>query len=370
MKNQRIASVDALRGFDMLWIIGAEFIFIALAKITQWPIFNWLSFHMEHADWEGFRFYDNIFPLFLFLAGVSLPFSILKRKEKGESILHIYSHIAKRMLILVLLGCLVNGMLSSDWHGFAAVRYASVLGRIGIAWAFAAVLILHFDYKKLIAIVVGILLIYWAMLMFIAVPNVGAGVMTVEGNFASYIDQQYLPGILYRKVMDPEGLLSTIPAVATALLGALTGFFLKINDAKISRSKKTVYMALAGFVLFGLGYAWSFNFPIIKSIWTSSFVLVVAGLDLVLLSVFYYLVDVKGYTKFAFPFKVIGMNSIAIYICVSGALRFSAIRDFFFKAFVSVLPTDYQLLVNALLLVSIEWLFLYFLYKKDIFLKV
>lgn len=368
--TQRIASIDALRGFDMLWIIGAEKIIVTAAALTNLPILNWAAFHMDHAAWEGFRFYDNIFPLFLFLAGVSLPFSILRRKQKGESLTSIYKHIIMRMIVLVVLGCLVNGMLANPWNGFGAVRYASVLGRIGIAWGVAAMLLLHFDYKKLIAIAVSILIAYWAMLKFIPVPNVGAGVFTLDGNLASYLDQRFLPGVLYRNVMDPEGLLSTLPAVSTALIGAITGFFIQSTHARLNPVKKAMYMAISGAVFIALGYAWNIDLPIIKSIWSSSFVLVAAGLALILLSVFYFLIDVKGYHRFAFPFKVVGMNSIFIYLCTEGALQLHATSKFFFSAPISLLPEVAQPFAASIFVLSIEWYLLYFLYKKGIFFKI
>lgn len=370
MKPQRIASIDALRGFDMLWIAGGEAIIIALSNITGLPVFNWLSFHMEHAEWAGFRFYDNIFPLFLFLAGVSFPFSLAKRKFNKDSNLKIYRHIFTRVLILIFLGCLVNGMLANSWNGFSQVRYASVLGRIGLAWGIAAVLTMHFDVRKLIIITGSILVGYWLSMMFIPVPGYGAGVMTVEGNLASYIDRLYLPGVLYCGVMDPEGLFSTIPAVATALLGVLTGYFIKSTDKRFSPFRKAMLMALSGILLIVLGQLWSLHFPIIKSIWTSSFVLMAGGFDLLLLSLFYLIIDVWHWHKWAFAFTVIGMNSITIYLCVQGALRFSTTRDFFFTAPISLFSPLYQPLVAACLLVLVEWGFLYFLYKKGIFFKV
>jgi predicted acyltransferase len=370
MKQQRIASIDALRGFDMLWIMGAELIVVALATYTQWPIMKTLAFHMDHPVWEGFRFYDNIFPLFLFLAGVSLPFSLIRRKEKGENMKTIYAHIAKRTLILIFLGCLVNGMLASEWNGFSGVRYASVLGRIGTAWGIAAVLALNFDVKKIAIISGSILVGYWAFMMFVPVPGIGAGVMTMEGNWASYIDQHILPGVLYQKVMDPEGIFSTIPAVSTALFGVLTGYFLKTSHDIFSPSRKALYMFLAGLAFLLLGLIWSLHFPVIKSIWTSSFTCLTAGIDLVLLALFYYIIDVKQFTKWAFPFKVIGMNSITIYLMVHGALTFGGTRDFFFTALISVFPVDFQPVLSAILLLLVEWVVLYYLYKKEIFLKV
>jgi predicted acyltransferase len=211
---------------------------------------------------------------------------------------------------------------------------------------------------------------YWAFMMFVPVPGIGAGVMTMGENWASYIDRHILPGVLYRGVMDPEGLFSTIPAVATALMGVLTGFFLKSDNPKYTPSRKTAYMLLLGAGLIILGIIWSLHFPVIKSIWSSSFACIVGGIDLILLGVFYFIIDVKQYTKWAFPFKVIGMNSITIYLFTHGALTFYSTRDFFFKAFVSMVSPDFQPVLSAIILLGVEWIVLYYLYKKEIFLKV
>ena len=152
-KSERLVSVDALRGFDMFWIAGGEVIVAALAKYTNWPVFNWMHTQMEHVEWNGFHFYDVIFPLFLFLAGVSMPFSILKRKERGDSMKDIYIHLIKRVLILIGLGMIYNGALS-----FENVRVASVLARIGLGWFFASLIVLNFKPKHLLIWFWGILL--------------------------------------------------------------------------------------------------------------------------------------------------------------------------------------------------------------------
>jgi len=139
-KPERLLSLDTLRGFDMFWIAGGEYLMVTLAAFTGWPFFQWAAEQMEHVEWEGFRFYDMIFPLFLFIAGVSMPFSILKRKQRGEDMRKIYRHLLTRLFLLILLGLIYNGLLRLD---FENQRYSSVLARIGIGWFFAAVIVLN-----------------------------------------------------------------------------------------------------------------------------------------------------------------------------------------------------------------------------------
>src|SRR5512145_391711 len=152
-KPDRLLSLDTLRGFDMFWIAGGETLMVSLAALTGWPFMQWIASQMEHVEWEGFKFYDNIFPLFLFIAGVSMPFSLLKRKQRGENMRSIYIHVFKRMLMLVLLGLIYNGLLRLD---FENQRYASVLARIGIAWFFAAIIVLNTNIRGQILWFVGI----------------------------------------------------------------------------------------------------------------------------------------------------------------------------------------------------------------------
>jgi predicted acyltransferase len=368
--SQRIASIDALRGFDMLWITGAEAIIVALAALSNWPIFDSLAYHMQHAPWAGFRFYDNIFPMFLFLAGVTIPFSILGRKERGDSMTSIWRHMLKRLIVLFLFGLVVNGAFAHNWAGLSNIRYASVLGRIGIAWFLASALSLYCGIRVQALIFVFILLAYWAVVMLIPVPGFGAGILTPEGNLEGYIDRLLLPGIKYIKVMDPEGILSTFPAITTAMLGVFTGHLLKVDDQRISRYKKTLYMFLAGIALLCIGRVWSIWFPIIKSMWTSTFVLFAGGVDLLFLSFFYLIIDVWNFKKWSVIFRVIGMNSILIYLCTEGVMPFYNTRNHLLNVFVSGFLPAYQPLVSAIGLLLVEWFFLYFLYKKKIFLKV
>jgi len=368
IKQDRLLSLDALRGFDMLWIAGGEGLIISLAALTGWPALVWAAGQMEHVAWEGFRFYDMIFPLFLFIAGVSMPFSILKRKHRGESMNNLYMHLLKRMIILVLLGFVVNGFLRLD---FENQRYASVLGRIGIAWFLAAIIVLNTQVRGQIIWFAGILLAYWAIMKLVPVPGFGAGVLTPEGNLGAFIDQKLLPGKLCCYTYgDNEGIISTIPAVCTALLGALTGHLLISGDKRLTGLKKGLLLLAAGIISLIIGKLWSYNFPIIKNLWTSTFVLFAGGWSLILLGVFYLVIDVWGYKTWAFPFVVIGLNSITIYLLRAGIMDFWQMGEYFFGGIAHFFSEHAQAVIISLGAVLAMWTVLYILYRNKIFLKI
>jgi predicted acyltransferase len=367
-KTERLVSLDALRGFDMLWITGGEGLIVSLAALTGWPFFKWAATQMSHVPWEGFVFYDMIFPLFLFIAGVSLPFSMVKRKKRGESPRSIYWHLLKRLFLLLLLGFIYNGLLRFD---FENQRYASVLGRIGLAWFFAAIIVLNTSVRGQIIWFIGILLSYWAMMKLIPVPGFGPGILTPEGNLGAYIDQQLLPGSFCCYTYgDNEGILSTIPAICTALLGALTGHLLISENRRLTGLKKGLVMLGAGLLLLATGKLWSLVFPIIKNLWTSSFVLYAGGWSLLLLAAFYLIIDVWKIRRWSFPFVVIGLNSITIYMLSAGIINFQTMNEFFFPGIINLFSERIQPVISATGFIICEWIVLYILYKKKIFLRV
>ncbi|MFA5326513.1 MAG: DUF5009 domain-containing protein [Prolixibacteraceae bacterium] len=366
-KPQRLKSLDALRGFDMFWITGGQKIIYALAVMTGLPAFTWMNGQMHHVEWNGFAAYDMIFPLFLFLAGVSMPFSFAKRIQNGDSKKSIYKHAFTRMILLVILGLIYNHFLDFD---LANQRYASVLCRIGTAWFFATIIYLNSSLRWQIVWFWGLLIGYCLMMLFIPVPGFGAGVLTPEGNLAAFIDQTFLPGKLFMGTMDPEGILSTLPAISTALLGVFAGRFLKFEDIRFTPQKKALVLIGAGIVSMILGLIWDLFFPINKNLWTSSFVLYVGGLSLILLGIFYLIIDVWGFKKWAFFFIVIGMNPITIYMVQFRIIKFDVIRDFFFKGLITHSPQFVAPMLSGLGYVAAVWVFLYILYRKKIFLKV
>jgi predicted acyltransferase len=362
---KRLYSLDALRGFDMFWIMGAEEIFQSLSKATGSPFWATVANQLTHPDWNGFHFYDLIFPLFLFIAGVATPYSVGRELGNGKTKTEVLIRVAKRGFILVLLGLVINNGL--ELRPIANIRFGSVLGRIGMAYLFANIIYIYTKERVQIIWFCSLLIGYWLLLKFTSAPGHPIGDLTMEGNFASYIDRHLLPGKLYLGIHDPEGIASTLPAIGTGLLGILAGGFIKNNSA--TGNQKAFRLAIAGIIFIILAQIWNFDFPINKNLWTSSFVLNVGGISLVLLALFYYVIDVLGYVKWAFFFRVIGMNSILIYM--SGHFinwEYSTIG--FFKWLGQLVGNPFNAVVLAICYVSIKWTFLYFMYRKKIFLRV
>ena len=365
--SSRLVSLDALCGFDMFWIVGGEGIVHACAELTGWSVMLWASTQLRHVAWHGFVFYDMIFPLFLFIAGVAMPFSLTKRLEAGGDKRELMLHVVRRGLVLVLLGVIYNnGLFRVE---FEQMRLPSVLGRIGLAYMFAALIVLNTRRRGQAYWFVGLLLGYWAPMKLIPVPGYGAGQLTVEGSLAAYVDRLLIPGRLYLGVHDPEGLLSTIPAISTALLGAFAGHLLRAEIPGTTRQRKALLLVGGGAVCLVRGYVWGFAFPINKNLWTSSFVLFAGGWSLLLLALFYGVIDVWGYTKWAFFFIVIGMNSILVYMAGS-FIDFAYTTDFFFEGLLRPLAEPAGRVLWWIGFMLVEWAFLYFLYRKRVFLRV
>jgi predicted acyltransferase len=361
--STRLLSLDALRGFDMFWIIGGESIVEAAAKLTGWAWLVWFAGQLQHPEWHGFALYDLIFPLFLFIAGVSMPFSFEKRLARGDSKAQLYRHVIKRGLLLVVLGMIYNGLLEFDWPN---TRLPSVLGRIGLAYMFAALIVLNSQARGQLLWIAGLLVGYWAALKFIPVPGYGAGDLSPGHTLTDYIDRSLIPGHLYRGDRDPEGLLATIPAIGTALAGAVTGQLLKSN--RFNGYVKSAVMVVAGLICLGLAALWNLDFPINKNLWSSSFVLHCAGLSLLLLALFYLVIDVWRFRAWTFFFVVIGSNSILAYLARQ-FVDFGYTANFFFAGAIKH-TGEYQELFTALSVFLTEWLLLYVLYRKQIFLRI
>ncbi|WP_281233962.1 acyltransferase family protein [Flavobacterium gelatinilyticum] len=377
MTNNRLLSLDALRGFVMFWIMSGEHIIHALAKAAPIPVFVWMSSQLHHAEWNGITFYDMIFPVFLFVAGFSMPYSFDKKIQSAgvktandlpsEEKQKIYLSMLRRTCILIVLGFVVNGLLKFD--GFDQTRFASVLGRIGIAWFLAGIIYLNFDLKKQVIWCIGILLGYYAAMKWVPVPDFGAGVLTKEGSLEAYIDRLLLPGRLHSTVYDPEGILSTIPAVSTALLGVFSGTFLRAR-IYYSINVKLLTMTLSAILLILIGILWDFDFPINKHLWTSSFVCFVGGFSILFFIFFYVIIDLLGLHKWAFPLILIGSNSILIYIAAEGLVDFKHTADYVFGGLIEFLPLIWQPVFAALSVTMVQLILLYFLYKKKWFLKI
>jgi predicted acyltransferase len=358
----RLASVDALRGFDMFWIIGGGTLLASLAEVHSHPVTNTIHQQLEHVVWEGFHFEDLIYPLFLFIMGVVLPFSLTRRIERGQSRTMLHLHVLKRSAVIILLGLIMNGLLRFDW---AQMRWPGVLQRIGLCYFFAAIIVMHTKWRTQAIIVAAILVVYWLGTILIPVPGHGAGDLSMEGCLSSYIDQQLIPGKLYYGHGDNEGIISTLPAVCNVLLGALAGCWLRSGR---SGNRKAAGLAIAGIVSLLVGLLWSLAFPIIKIIWTSSYVLVAGGLSLLLLALFYWIIDVRGHRKWAFFFIVIGMNPITIYF-MQRFVDFDRIAKFFLLGIAEHVGLFAPLILPFGVLLA-KWLFLWFLYRHRVFFKV
>ena len=364
--SQRLLSLDALRGFDMLFIMGFAGLVTALCKLCPGEFSDWMTAQMGHADWNGFFHHDTIFPLFLFIAGISFPFSLAKQREKGMSERSIYLKVIRRGLTLVALGFVYSGLFKLD---FATLRLPSVLGRIGLAWMFAALLFVNFNVRTRAVIAAAILLGYGLLLQFVAAHDAGgAGPLTLEGNIVGYVDRIVMPShLLGGRGFDPEGLLSTLPAIVTAMLGMFTGEFVRRQD--LSGGRKASWMIAAAVALLVAGLAFNGVVPVNKSLWSSTFVCVVAAYSLAMFALFYYLIDVRGWRRWTLFFRVVGLNSITIYLA-QRIVGFGRISDFFLGGVASKCPEALAAVVNSAGYVAVCWLFLYFLYRKNVFLKV
>jgi predicted acyltransferase len=395
---ERVMSVDALRGFDMFWILGADSLVYALNRMTQTAPTQFLATQLEHAEWDGFHFYDLIFPLFVFLVGVSMVFSLrrlIERQSRAEAL----KRVLRRSVLLFVIALIYSGGVSSPWPD---IRLMGVLNRIALCYLFGGIIFCFVPLRGMIVLAAGLLLGYWALLAWVPFPDVrpipgGTQVITKEAgftnlaqlNFAStqmlrgsyiqgvnltdYFDQKYLPGRKYDGTYDPEGILSTMPAVVTCLVGIFAGMLLR--NATIDDQRKVLYLLAVGAVSVTLGFAWGSVFPVIKKIWTSSYVLVAGGFSSILLGIFYWVVDVKKYRKWCQPFVWIGMNSITVYLVnnftggfVSRLARRLAGGDVqhFFDEHVARGAGSLVIAITGLLLAI--W-FVHFLYRRKIFLR-
>jgi predicted acyltransferase len=365
--SQRLHSLDALRGFDMFWIMGGEGIFVGLSTLTGWPIFQLWAKQLEHVPWNGFHFYDMIFPLFLFIAGISFPFSLAKRLEMNKSRGSIYKHVIMRGFILVILGILYNNSVRFNFH---ELRYGSVLGHIGVAWMFAAIIFMNTTLRWRIIWFWALLVGYWLLILLFPAHDLGStDCYSLEGNLIGYLDRLFTPGKLYLGVSEPSGLFTSVPSVGTALLGMFTGEFILSKYLKDKPLRKVLYMVLAALALMLTGKIWDLNFPINKMLWSSSFVCWAGGLSLLLFSLFYLIIDVWQFRKWTFFFVVIGVNPLTIYL-TEKIFNFGSATRFFFGGITSLLPETWTPLINGIGLTTVAWVFLYILYKKKIFLRI
>lgn len=424
--SQRLMSLDALRGFDMFWILGGDFVVTTAGKMSgggeqAWTLFGWLASQFRHKDWDGFAFYDLIFPLFVFISGVSVVFSLTK-----ETQLHgragALQRVVRRAVLLFVLGIFYSGGVSKEWPD---IRLLGVLQRIALAYLGAGLVfcLVGARMKALAGIIAGILIGYWALLNFVPIRDIaldkaklaelaeakgdtrGAIALKSETNpsatrgsrawakaeelfrqtkerttgqfgpghnLANHLDFKFLPGRKYDLFYDPEGILSTLPAVATCLLGVLAGVWLRRED--FCDQWKVIYLLSAGAGALIVGFAWGMSFPVVKKIWTSSFVLVAGGYSALLLAVFYQIVDVWKRRDWCQPFVWIGANSIAIYVA-NNLLQFRAVATRLVggdvkKALDANVADGAGNLLIALVGFTLIFVFVRFLHQRKIFLRL
>jgi predicted acyltransferase len=358
----RIVSIDALRGFDMFWIMGADSFFTSALALSAAPWAATLRAQLEHTEWHGFTFYDLIFPLFLFVAGVSVPIAFEKRLSRGESRAALARHVVVRTAKLFFFGLLVNGLLDLN---FPEMRWPGVLQRIALCYCAASFAVIFFSRRAQAVLAAAVLVGYWVLLLVVPVPGAGAYALTPEGNLAGYLDRLLVPGrFCCYPFGDNEGLLSTVPAVGTTLLGVMASYW--IRSSRQPRAK-VIGLGAAGVASLVAALAWHPWFPINKLLWTSSYVLFAGGWSLLLLALFYWIIDVRGWRAWAFPFVVIGMNPITIYLA-QALFDFGVVAAIFTHGFIRHLG-PYEFAFQALTVLVTKWLFLYFLYRQRIFLK-
>ncbi|HSS20454.1 MAG TPA: heparan-alpha-glucosaminide N-acetyltransferase domain-containing protein [Pyrinomonadaceae bacterium] len=296
----RLVSLDVFRGITIAAMVSVN-------NPGSWEHIYW---PLEHAQWHGWTPTDFVFPFFLFIVGVAITLAFGSRVESGRSTRDLYLKVIKRTLIIFAIGLFLNAL---PYFSLSELRIPGVLQRIAVCYFFVSILFLNTKVRTQLAITIALLIVYWFLIKFIPAPGFVAGDLTKEGSLPSFVDRVVFGKHVWAqaKVYDPEGLLSTIPALATTLIGVLTGHWLRSTK---SAYEKVAGMFVVGAVCVAVGWAWNPFFPINKALWTSSYVLFTGGLALQFLALCYWLVDIKGYRRWAKPFEVFGLNAIALYV--------------------------------------------------------
>lgn len=373
--TKRLESLDVLRGFDLFCLVVLETLFHPLANALDAPWFHSVMWGFTHVDWEGFSSWDLVMPLFLFMAGVSMPFALSKYRGVPDKT-QAYRRIIKRVVLLWIFGMMCQGNLLS-FQIPALHFYSNTLQAIAMGYLIAAVLFLHLRTSVQIAVSAGLLLMYWAVMMFVSVDGFGGGDFTPEYNLAEWIDQQVLGRFRDGVSVAADGrwqfapwyrytwVLSSLNFGVTVLTGVFAGQILKRNYEP-QYKLKLLFCIGAAMVL--TGWLWGLQMPVIKKIWTSSMVLVSSGYCFWLMGAFYYWIDYKNHSKGTTWLKVYGMNSIVAYM-LANIINFGCVGHSLFYGLETHVGRFYPVLI-ALSNVSIVYVILYLLYKRKLFLKV
>ncbi|HEV7683157.1 MAG TPA: heparan-alpha-glucosaminide N-acetyltransferase domain-containing protein [Pyrinomonadaceae bacterium] len=364
----RLVSLDVFRGITIAAMVLVN-------NPGSWEHIYW---PLEHAQWHGWTPTDFVFPFFLFIVGVAITLAFGSRVESGRTS-DLYLKIVKRTLIIFGIGLFLNAL---PYFSLSELRIPGVLQRIAVCYCFASLLFLNTKIRTQVGITIALLLGYWLLVKVIPAPGFAAGDLTKEGSLPSFIDRVVFGKHVWAqaKVYDPEGLLSTIPALATTLIGVLTGSWLR---AKKSAHEKVAGLFVAGAICVAIGWAWNSFFPINKALWTSSYVLFTGGLALQFLALCYWVIDVKGYRRWAKAFEIFGLNAIALYVVadliavlldlirVSGSdgAKISLGSWIFGNLFAWASPVNASLafaITFVLVCLGLMWI----LYRRKIFIKV
>jgi predicted acyltransferase len=360
VRSKRLVSIDALRGFDMVLFSATGFL-VAMKGLTGMGWVDGLAGQMTHPAWHGFTYYDSLFPLFLFVAGVSLSFSLGKSTAMASSRGELYRKAFVRFVMLYCLG-LLYANLPVPFLEPSKIRFVNVLGRIGLAAFVSTILYLNFSRQARLIWVGAILLGYYGALFLIPVPGYGAGNLSIEGNLVGWIDRAVLPGRLVQGNYDELGLLTQLPALCLVVLGTAAGDVLR---SEASEHRKLAVLSIAGVTAIALGLLWSLHFPINKHLWTSSFILLSAGMAFLSLALFYAVIDVWNYRKWAFLFQVIGLNSLIVYLAYR-LIDFYHTSGLLFSSLYAPLPKQWQTVFSELSAAALVWIFPYILYRFSI----
>ena len=365
MKPQgRVMSIDALRGFDMFWIIGGGVIFRSLHTALDHPATAWLNVQLSHVRWEGFRSWDLIMPLFLFVVGVVMPFSLNKRLAQGDTKKQLYLHIVKRTVILFILGMIAQGHLL-EYDLSKLHIFSNTLQTIAVGYLVSALLLLNLKLVWQIATTGILLVLFWILMVLVPVPGHGMGVLTPDGNLAIYLDRIIFGSFIDGTDPPYTWILSSMVFPCTVMLGVMAGHLLRSNkDTKA----KVLWLLAAGVGCIVAGLIWNLFFPIIKHLWTSSFVLYSGGFCYLLLALFYLVIDVLGFKKWAFGFVVIGTNAIAVYMATH-LVSFRNIAGVFVRGLEKYTGNWYPL-IDASAGFALVWLILWWMYRKKTFIKI
>ncbi|MFN8255850.1 MAG: hypothetical protein U0W24_09195 [Bacteroidales bacterium] len=364
LSKDRVISVDALRGFDMFWIMGGDMAFKGLDNIFQNKFSGFIKENMDHVEWFGFHFYDIIMPLFLFLVGVSMVYSYRKRLSTASSDKPLWKHTIKRILILWILGMMIQGdLLKYDPNHIQF--YTNTLQAIAAGYLIATIFVLYLPVKHQISATAGLMVVYWLILALIPIGGSTAGAYTPEGNVAFYVEKSVMGRFIGWGTY--TWIVSTLNFGATVMLGVFSGYLMQANVDKFMKFRNYL---LFGLTLILLGQFIDFWHPIIKKIWTSSFVLFSGGICVLMLAFFYLLIDVWGLKRGTKWMIVLGSNAIAGYVAWHlFEKQFLGMAEVFLKGLTPYIGEAFETL-RYLGGFGIIYLLLWYMYKNKTFIKI